>query len=293
MDLMKSVSIIGIGRVGGALASALGHAGWRVRELVVRELVPSVRCREALNFGGEFYRFDDRPEITADLVLIAVQDDLISNVSGALALWKGRFSAVMHVSGAETSEAISVLRERGTSVGSFHPLISVADSVAGADSLRGANFCFEGDDLAGRFAKLMADDLGGQLFSIDTGAKASYHASAVMACGHLVALIDAASEVLGATGVPEDSRISLLLPLIESTIANLRRGTPDAALTGPFRRGDETTVDRHLKALGELSSAELLQIYSVLGVRSLQIAEQAGLKPEKSDRIRRKISLAK
>lgn len=237
--------------------------------------------------------FESEPVITSALLLIAVQDDLILPVAERAARWPGSHRIVMHVSGAESSDALSPFGRVGKSLGSFHPLISVADAASGAERLLGAGFCFEGDDDAREYAEALASDLRGRMFSIPASAKASYHAAAVTACGHFVALVDCAVELLGNAGIPRDDGLQLLLPLIESTLANLRRGTAESALTGPFRRGDETTVDRHLEAISAGSTPELLAIYKMLGARSLEIAERGGLNPTSADQIRRKISLAK
>jgi predicted short-subunit dehydrogenase-like oxidoreductase (DUF2520 family) len=114
-----------------------------------------------------------------------------------------------------------------------------------------------------------------------------------MACGHFVALVDAAAEVLSDAGLSREEGRELLLPLIESTTANLRQSTTEGSLTGPFRRGDAATVGKHLAALGRNFQGEILEIYKMLGMRSLELAEREGLSGEAADAIRRKISLAK
>jgi predicted short-subunit dehydrogenase-like oxidoreductase (DUF2520 family) len=120
-----------------------------------------------------------------------------------------------------------------------------------------------------------------------------YHASAVTACGHLVALIDAAIEMLTKCGLDEKSAQQTLLPLIKSTVENLETQTPAEALTGTFARADVATFEKHLDALGENVSQELLEIYLQLGARSLHLAEKQGADAEGLKAIGKKISLAK
>jgi predicted short-subunit dehydrogenase-like oxidoreductase (DUF2520 family) len=104
------------------------------------------------------------------------------------------------------------------------------------------------------------------------GAKAAYHAGAVMASNYAVVLADVAARLARQAGVGADEAVALYLPLMRGTVANLAAG-PAAALTGPVRRGDEATVRRHLAALGPEDRA----LYRALGLLALRIAREAGL----------------
>jgi len=162
----------------------------------------------------------------------------------------------------------------------MHPLVSVSDSVAGADALHGAFYCIEGDSVALRFAKSIVRDLNGTSFTIKPESKALYHAAAVMASPHLVALFDLASEMLIVCGLKGKRARQILLPLVESTLKNLKTREPAKALTGTFARGDLATVNRHLKALRLERLGEAYEVYRQLGKHSLALAERNGLDPE-------------
>ena len=56
-----------------------------------------------------------------------------------------------------------------------------------------------------KIAEKLVTDLGGKSFSIETKYKTLYHASAVTACGHLVALLDVAFEMLSKCGLDEEN----------------------------------------------------------------------------------------
>jgi predicted short-subunit dehydrogenase-like oxidoreductase (DUF2520 family) len=103
----------------------------------------------------------------------------------------------------------------------MHPLISVSDSVQGAESLHSAFFCIEGDVAARRVARSLVGALGAKSFSINTEDKALYHAAAVMASGHVTALFDIATEMLTGCGLTKHAARRVLLPLLRSTLENL------------------------------------------------------------------------
>jgi predicted short-subunit dehydrogenase-like oxidoreductase (DUF2520 family) len=175
----------------------------------------------------------------------------------------------------------------------MHPLVSVSDPVVGADRFRGAYFCIEGNDEAVAAASELAESLGGNPFSIETKFKPLYHASAVMACGHMVALIDAALEMLSRCGIESERAQDVLLPLIRSTIENLETQSPAEALTGTFARADADAFERHLLAFDDEVSGEIRDIYLLLGERSMDLAERRGADPEKVAELRSRISIAK
>jgi predicted short-subunit dehydrogenase-like oxidoreductase (DUF2520 family) len=119
-------------------------------------------------------------------------------------------------------------------------------------------------------------DLGGRAFSIETKNKALYHASAVTACGHFVALFDMAIEMLVHCGLDDNEARHALLPLVRSTVDNLSISNPAQSLTGPFARADATTVKKHLEAFEQAMLFEAFQAYILLGQRSLKLGRQNG-----------------
>jgi predicted short-subunit dehydrogenase-like oxidoreductase (DUF2520 family) len=80
-------------------------------------------------------------------------------------------------------------------------------------------------------------------------------------------------------------------------LLSISRRRPVAALTGPIRRGDVGTVERHLAVLAEVDSgsagskvASRADLYRMLGLIALEIAKEAGLEPAGAERIRRALT---
>lgn len=217
------------------------------------------------------------------IILIATPDDEIAVTAQKLAaLQKGpvRGRTVLHTSGAlSSSDTLSDLAEMGFHVGSLHPLVSVSNSQTGSASLRGAYYCIEGDTAAAGVARTIVRDLKGQSFHIPSQSKPLYHAAAVMASGHIVALFVLAAEMLVECGLNPRSARRVLLPLLESTVDNLSASEPARALTGTFARGDLATVQRHLQALSTHKLADALAAYKLLGRRSLELARSNAVGP--------------
>ena len=131
----------------------------------------------------------------------------------------------------------------------------------------GSVFALEGDRAAVAVARRMALDVGGRPVRLRAGTKALYHAAAVLAAGHVTALLDMGLEAMRASGMSEEEALAAVLPLVRGVVANVAEAGTAAALTGPFARGDEGTIARNRAALAALSP-EIAAVYDLLGARS-------------------------
>ena len=296
-----SVAIVGPGRLGLALAISLRASGYPILAFVARHTDHARKAARLFNQSEKLVRPLALAEIarlpSTDLVLITTPDDAIEETArrfAELARPKGktRHRTVLHTSGALSSSVLAPLAKAGFHTGSIHPLISVSEPRAGAEALRGAFYCLEGDPSAMRVARLIVSDLRGKSFSIQPKNKALYHAAAVMASPHLVALFDLAIEMLAACGLNKKKAKEILLPLLETTLNNLKVTDTRRALTGTFARGDLATVKRHLSALSAREFADALEVYKLLGLRSMRLASRNGIDEKLLDQIRRVLESA-
>lgn len=285
------ISFIGLGRIGGALALALSEKGFEIENLITRHRASSEKISRRTK--SKILSYDETALISSDVIFITTRDFEIETAAEMLAENIINKPVIFHTSGSLSSEILRKLRQTGCKTGSLHPLVSVSDAFLGRERFKGAYFCVEGDDEAITTAKKIIEKLEGVFFSVKTEYKTLYHASAVTACGHLVALIDTAIEMLAGCGLEKSEAQKVLLPLIESTVENLKTQTPAEALTGTFARADVETFHRHLKTIKENVSEEVLETYLQLGLRSAHLAQEQNASRENIEKMRREILLAK
>ncbi len=192
---------------------------------------------------------------SAELVLIAVPDAVIGEVAQAVPIgpW------VAHVSGATSVTALSPHERRF----SLHPLQTLTTD-RGPEQLEGAwaALTFETPE-AGATAQWLAERLGLQPFVLADADKALYHAGAAMASNFLVTLYRVAARLLAESGAPPEALVPLMRRVIENGFQ----------LTGPIARGDWSTVEAHLAAIGE-RTPDVEPVYRALAEATRAVAAE-------------------
>lgn len=216
---MIRVRIIGPGRAGTSLHRSLTRAHWPVEPLLGRSDDVTVAADGV------------------DLLVIATTDAAIAEVAARVRPEPD--TVVAHLSG---SAGLAPLSGHGR-VAVLHPLVALPDPERGAERLVGAWFglATTGDPLV----EEVVDELHGRVVRVAEHHWARYHAAAVIASNHLVALLGQVERVAASIDAPLDAYLDLARGALDDVAAL----GPAAALTGPVRRGDRATVDRHLQAL--------------------------------------------
>ncbi len=224
---LHSCAIVGAGRLGTALAAALGAAGLEIDGPLGRGASPR----------------------GADAVLLCVPDGEIAAAAAAVP----RGAPVGHCSGATGLDVLA-----GHEAFGLHPLMTVP--AGGAAVFAGAGAAIAGSTpRALAVAQALAGRLGMRATTVADADRAAYHAAASIASNFLVTLEGAAERLAASAGVDR----ALLAPLVRAAVDNWARLGAEAALTGPIARGDEATVARQRAAVEE-RAPDLLALYDAL-----------------------------
>lgn len=285
--------LIGPGRLGGALALALSNSGSRISQIIYRSRSRAKSLASKLNPPPTLTSIDKVEVIHTAIVLITVQDEQIQDAVNAIFDSVEKVKAVFHTSGSLSSEILAPLRSKGCSIASLHPLASISNWHHGVQRFKGAYFCLEGDERAVKIGKALVSQLEGRPFTIASKQKPLYHAAALTAAGQVTALFDIAVGFMIKAGVDRNKSRKLLQPLLASIAQNLATEDTDAALTGTYARADKSTMDRHLAALGESATIDEFLVYIELALRSIDLAERAGVESSKLASMRETLMVAK
>ena len=226
------------------MAAALAEVGWQVRPVLGRDSTAAEVSGAASD---------------VDLVLIATPDARVAEV--AASIQPTDRVAVAHLAGSLGLDAV----DPHPRPAALHPLVALPDAEVGARRLlSGCWFAVAGDPLVLQ----VVDDLGGRALEVADADRAAYHAAAVVASNHLVALLGQAERIASTADVP----FGALMDLVRATVDNVDDLGPAAALTGPAARGDEATIRRHLDAIAPEERAA----YEALAQQARLLAGRTG-----------------
>lgn len=283
---MEPIGIAGTGRLAQALGRLLRDRGQPIAAIAGRNPARTASAAAFINNGVLSVSVAELP-LHSGRVLISVPDDALESVAHILAAAAQPMKVALHTCGSRGPEALVALETHGTSCATLHPLQTIATPEQGVADLPGSFFGVtgvfgtngEGDgaDWALDIVRL----LGGHALRIAPAGRPLYHAAAVMASNYIVTMIDAAVVLMGFAGVPPESALPALAPLIRASVENSLRVGPAAALTGPIERGDVRTVAAHVDALnGALDGAldtpleSVRQLYGQAGLHAIEVARR-------------------
>jgi predicted short-subunit dehydrogenase-like oxidoreductase (DUF2520 family) len=238
----RSLSLIGPGRAGTTVALALLDVGWRARAVAGRAPDAASTTTAAVCLAAQTALVSEAGR-GAQLVIIATPDRAIEGASLTVADSLEPDALVVHLAGSKGTDVFDALREKrpDVRVGAMHPLQSFPSTSAGVERLAGSWAAIAGD----AEVEQLAVALGLRPFAVRDADRVRYHAAAVVASNHLVALLGQVERLAAAAGVPFDA----FGPLVEASVENAFHLGPAHALTGPVERGDLGTVEGHLQSL--------------------------------------------
>jgi predicted short-subunit dehydrogenase-like oxidoreductase (DUF2520 family) len=241
-----AVGVIGTGRAGTALGSALARAGHAV---VAASAVSEASVHRAqAAFPGVLIADPSQVLGQADLVLLTVPDDVLPGLVDGLAATgaplEGRM--LVHASGRHGLAVLEPATRKGGLPLALHPVMTFTGRPDDVDRLTGTCFGVTAPEVLRTAAEALVIEMGGEPVFISEEHRDLYHAALAGAANHLITLVAEAGDLLRAAGVSDPAR--LLGPLLSASLDNaLRFG--DAGLTGPVARGDAETVAAHVAAL--------------------------------------------
>ena len=283
------IAIVGAGNLGSVLAISLQRAGYTIDAVIAHSRGASFRRAQRLAKEVGARAWLGAPAVLkADVVWFCVPDSAIASAVAELdqtlgrgftkkaskSPWKGRVA--LHSSGALTSDELAVLRRRGASVASVHPLMTFVRR--SQPSLAGVPFAIEGDAAAVRAARQIVKDLGGEAYSIRKKEKAAYHAWGTFASPLLTALLATTEQVAAAAGVGREAAKRRMIPILQQTLENYVALDAADAFSGPIVRGDVDTVKRHLKVLRTPEARDVYLSLARAALRFLPAKNRSALK---------------
>jgi predicted short-subunit dehydrogenase-like oxidoreductase (DUF2520 family) len=260
---IMTYALIGTGNMAWLIASRMLSAGHTCVGVWGRSTAGAEALCRAFHMPrlASLNQVNDGP----DAVIIAVSDAAIADVAKSLSL---QHSALIHTSG---SVPLRILDGCSLNIGVVWPVYSIRKDSLPAH--RAFPVVVEGNnDTARKIIHGIATAICDITYEADSGQRAWLHLAAVIGNNFVNHLLGIAASISAAQHTP----ISILQPLLEQTISDMRARHPFETQTGPAKRGDTATMQRHLEMLH--AHPEWQKLYEALSA-SIAAANTPGFVP--------------
>lgn len=266
----SAVTVIGTGKVGGALCRRLINKG--------------VSIHPVSHSGYEKWLNSDSP--IGEVLILAVKDDVLNKILIEIKTNKGPVLngvTVLHVNGSLGRDVLAMLESDGAHIAAAHPFQTFAEDDPSA--LDDIGWGIDASEGAMSTVKALVSFTGGvpvRLSDTSDAGKRRYHAAAVAASNFAYASYELARQLAEDVGI--DPHV-FLVPIMQRTFENAADAIHDGepfGITGPLVRGDLAAVEKQLRAMPD----HLRPMYkhlslALLEVESLQLSSETKLALQK------------
>jgi predicted short-subunit dehydrogenase-like oxidoreductase (DUF2520 family) len=242
---MIDVVFLGFGNVNYHLCDALHKTAY----VSVKQIVSKTKKNYSSKFNAIPFSSKLSEIVDADVYIIGIPDDAIASFSESLP-FSNRL--VVHTSGGVSIEEISKKHRKGV----FYPLQTF--SIKREVDYSEIPICIEAKEASdGILLKKLGETISEKVVEVTSSERAKLHLAAVFVNNFVNHCYQIGYDILSENNLP----FSLLEPLIAETSRKIKTLPPFEAQTGPAKRNDLNTIEKHLHLLQE---SEHLELYKLL-----------------------------
>jgi len=241
---MIKVSIIGSGNLAQHLIQAFqSNPSIELVQVMARNPKTVAHLLDSNRIISDYTQLQE-----ADLYIIAVSDDAISEVSATLP-FENRL--VAHTSGTVSIDSLDTKNHRAV----FYPLQSFSKDKA--VNFKTIPLCLETEnEKDAPTLKLIANAISDAVYDINSEQRKALHVAAVFVNNFVNHLYQIGNEICDANAIP----FAILKPLIQETANKIATLSPKAAQTGPAKRNDISTIAAHQQFLTDENQAAIYNL---------------------------------
>ena len=243
----EKIAIIGSGNVAYTYSKVLKDNGIMPEYILARDLNKVSKIEDL--FGVKTITDYDKL-FDCDLIIVAVKDDAIEEVASRLHNYKGM---LVHTSGTQSSTILNVVDNYGI----LYPLQTLTkdydvdfESVPILINASSREYLEK--------LKSLAEKMSNVVMECSDDDRRYIHMNAVYVSNFVNVMLQVGEKLLAERSLD----ISILEPLVRETVNKAFTMGAEKALTGPARRGDAETINKHLALLD--ANVEEKKIYELL-----------------------------
>lgn len=249
MKSIKNIAFAGTGNVAFHLAKNLKLKGYNISGVWSRDF--SHAQTFAKTNDSKAFEIVSELRSNADLIIIAVTDSAIEEVASSIGEFNG---IVVHTAG---SVGMDMFQGIFKDYGVLYPLQTFSKEIP--VPISEIPFFTEASSHETMLKiKETASNLSDKVYEADSCKRMLLHVAAVFAGNYSNLMYIISNELIRASTLPPE----VLHPLITETARKAITGDPLKTQTGPARRNDSITIEKHIEALASLP--EYAELYRLL-----------------------------
>lgn len=246
---INTISFAGAGNVAWHLVNGLKASGFNISRIWSRDIANARLLADTC--GAQVCAELSALQEQTDLIIIATTDNAIAEIATAIGSFGG---IVVHTAG---SVPMDILADYADNFGVLYPLQTFSKGVP-VDLGTVPFFTEASSEAVLQALNQVARSLSLKVHTIDSRQRLMLHTAAVFAGNYSNLMYIISNELLVGSNLPADA----LHPLILETARKAASGNPKAMQTGPARRNDTFTLEKHLTALASIP--EYAELYKLL-----------------------------
>ena len=259
-----TVTIIGTGKVAFHLGKRFVEKGIHVQQIVGRNAEKAAWLASILNtnFETDFSKI----KMDSDVYIVAVSDTAIPSVAESLSQVLDN-QLVVHTSGSIPS---NVLQPYFKNYGAFYPLQTFSlESQPDFDNIP----IFINATLLQYLSILkdLGEKISNKIYELEDEKRIVLHIAAVFVNNFTNQLFKMAYDILE----KENLSFDVLKPLIQETVNKIHHYSPSDMQTGPAKRGDLITIEKHLDYLNKNTPPQYFELYKMFTDLVMQNSDSA------------------
>lgn len=244
----KRITIIGSGNVANHLAEIFFEKNLPLVEIYSRNIIEGEKLAQKVN--AEFTNDIKTVGLQSEIIIMAISDDAIPGIAKQLNLDE---HILAHTSGIANTEDLKVATKN---YACFYPLQTFTKGHAVEFSnipvlINAANSQTLSD------LKTIAFKISNNVKEISDIERQKLHLSAVIVNNFANHLFSLSSKYLAKNNID----FNLLKPLIQETVDKISNSDPISNQTGPAKRNDLNTIEKHFSLIED---EDLVEIYKIL-----------------------------
>lgn len=277
------ISFIGAGKVGLALGLYFKQKGFEIGGYYSKTYMhagEAARLTESVAYTNIMELMK-----SSSVVWITASDDallLLAREISQLAIPQ-HIKAFIHTSGVYSTEVLQPIRDAGCYTYCAHPLMAFGHASESVLQLNDAYFTIDTSTEKLKkneenYLTRFFEKTGNNTLQIDSKKKELYHCAASVLSNYMVTLLNMAYEMFAESGMTRTEIKKATAPLLKSTLNNIAKNEQMSdALTGAIKRGDATTVEKHIATLENYMPCKT-KLYKELGKETMTMIEDYKLK---------------